>query len=92
MGMSDKLQVSRQTRMIHEHDVYHGQSAIVWGTTLNRSFGEEEDLTRGRMSMHRVCVCVCIMLDKTTSDEQHHPVERVLRLCVGSASSIGVMF
>ena len=29
---------------------------IVWGTTLNRSTGEEENLTRGRMSMHRVCV------------------------------------
>ena len=29
---------------------------IVWGTTLNRQSGEEEKLTRGRMSMHRVCV------------------------------------
>ena len=29
---------------------------IVWGTTLNRHTGEEEALTRGRMSMHRVCV------------------------------------
>ena len=29
---------------------------IVWGTTLNRQTGEEETLTRGRMSMHRVCV------------------------------------
>ena len=29
---------------------------IVWGTTLNRQTGEEETLTRERMSMHRVCV------------------------------------
>ena len=29
---------------------------IMRGTTLNRSTGEEENLTRGRMSMHRVCV------------------------------------
>ena len=29
---------------------------IVWGKTLNRSTGEEEDLTRSRMSMNRVCV------------------------------------
>ena len=29
---------------------------IVWVTTLNRQTGEEEKLTRGRMSMHRVCV------------------------------------
>ena len=29
---------------------------IVWGTTLNRHTGEEDGLTRGRMSMDRVCV------------------------------------
>ena len=29
---------------------------IVWGTILNRRTGEEETFTRGRMSMHRVCV------------------------------------
>ena len=29
---------------------------IVWGTTLNSHTEEEEKLTRGRMSMHRVCV------------------------------------
>ena len=28
----------------------------VWGTTLNRQSGEEENLARARMSMHRVCV------------------------------------
>ena len=29
---------------------------IVWGKTLNRSTREEEDLTRSRMKMNRVCV------------------------------------
>ena len=29
---------------------------IAWGTALNRHSGKEENLTRGRMSMHRVCV------------------------------------
>ena len=29
---------------------------IVWGKTLNRTTDEEEDLTRSRMSMNRVCV------------------------------------
>ena len=29
---------------------------IAWGTAINRNTGEEGDLTRGRMSMHRVYV------------------------------------
>ena len=42
--------------MTHGPDLFHGQSSNLWGTTLNRQTGEEEKLTRGRMSMHRVCM------------------------------------
>jgi len=31
---------------------------IMWGTAINRSAEEEEPLTRARMSMCRVCVCL----------------------------------
>ena len=55
----------------------------VWGTTLNRSTGEEENFTKGRMSMHRVCV---YHVGQDHMEEQHHSVERALRPCVGSAS------
>ena len=61
---------------------------IVWGKTLNKHTGEEQNLTRGRMSMHRVCV---IMFDKTIFLHQQHSVERSLRPCVGSASTIKLM-
>ena len=56
---------------------------IVWGTTLNRHTGEEEALKRGRMSMHRVVFTIFL--------DQQHSVERSLRPCVGSASTIKLM-
>ena len=46
---------------------------IVWGKTLNRSTGEEEDLTRSRMSMNRVAF---IMLIKATLAVQLQCMER----------------
>ena len=61
---------------------------IVWGTTLNRHTGEEETLTRGRMSMHRVCV---YHVGQTIFLDLRHSVERSLRPCVGSASTIKLM-
>ena len=33
-----------------------GNLRNVWGTALNRHTGEEENLTRGKMSMHSLCV------------------------------------
>ena len=33
---------------------------IVWGTTVHRETGEEEPLSRARMTMSRVCVRVCL--------------------------------
>ena len=56
MVQFDKLLDTKQIQMTHGPDLFHGQSSNLWGTTLNRQTGEEEKLTRGRMSMHRVCV------------------------------------
>ena len=60
MVQFDKLLDTKQIQMIHDFGLFHDVSwaifEIVWGTTLSRHTGEEETLTRGRMSMHRVCV------------------------------------
>jgi len=42
---------------------------IVWGTTVHRETGEEEPLSRARMTMSRVCVCACVSItsDRSTS-------------------------
>ena len=58
---------------------------IVWGTTLDRQTGEEEALTRGRMSMHRICV---YHVGQTIFLELRHFVVRSLQPCVGSVSII----
>ena len=55
---SRRLQATAQMMMTQTHVSYHGQSLRSFGEkTLNRSTGEEEDLTRSRMSMGGVCVC-----------------------------------
>ena len=41
---------------------------IVWGTTVHRETGEEEPLSRARMTMSRVCVCVYHVGQKHISD------------------------
>ena len=51
----DTLVDTQLHQMKLDQDMLHGQSSR-WGRTLNRHTEEEEDLTRGRMSMHRVCV------------------------------------
>ena len=57
--MFDKLMVTKQVKMTHVPDRYHGQIfEILWGTALNRDTDEEEPLTRARMIMCHVCVSI----------------------------------
>ena len=57
MVQFDKLLDTEQIQMTHDLDLFHGHSPkLCGGATLNRQTGEEEAFTRGRMSMHRVCV------------------------------------
>ena len=87
--MSNKLQVTRLTQMIHEQDLCHGLSSRLCGAQL-----ETDLLVKRKTSQEEECPCiefVYIILDKNTSEEQHHPVEKSLRPCVGSASTIKLM-
>ena len=71
--MFDKLMVTKQVKMTHVPDRYHGQIfEILWGTALNRDTDEEEPLTRARMSMCHVCVSIT----SDTSMSEIHPVSQ----------------